>query len=188
MPKAHIRLAFRQLIDSTVTALFEQQIFEATWFEFCIQQQSFSKGQDLFTWTAIKETFPKSNPALPFKVSFSIAGLINALDNKIPGLRDTLGDQSIPFAQHHFELIASDAKDALQHQVSITYITPDLPLYEIIGDQLLLSLKPPQTFMLKLQPGLSIVSYQPVTTHSEPCSCPSPKHHPLPGILTATSL
>ena len=186
MPKAHIRLAFRQLIDSTVTAPFEQQIFEATWFEFCIQQQSFSKGQDLFTWDAIKNTFPKSNPALPFKVSFSIAGLIASLGNQVPGLRDTLGDQSIPFAQHRFELIASDAKDALQHQVSITYITPELPLYEIIGDQLLLSLKPPQTFMLKLQSGLSIVTYQSVKAHSPLCACHPPQPLQLSSAPTAS--
>jgi len=115
-----------------------------------------------YVWPGV----PKSITALPFKVSFSIAGLINALDNQIPGLQDTLGAASVPFVQHRFELIASDAKDALQNQVSITYITPELSLYEIIGDQLLLSPQPPQTFMLSIQPGLSIITYQPVTAYA----------------------
>lgn len=160
MPKAHIRLAWRQVIDAKATTPFEQQVFHATWSEFCIQQQSFSKGRPLFTWAEIKDSFPKSNPALPFKVSFSIAGMINALDKQIPGLQDTLGIHTIPFQQHRFELIRSDVNDASQHQVSITWISQEMALYEVIGDQLLLALEPPQTFMLKMQPGLSIISYE----------------------------
>lgn len=160
MPKAHIRLAYRQIIDATTSSPFEQQVFRATWSEFCIQQQSFSKGRPLFTWAEIKDSFPKSNPALPFKVSFSIAGIINALDKQIPGLQDTLGIHTIPYQQHRFELIRSDVNDASQHQVSITWISAELPLYEVICDQLLLSLQPPQTFLLKMQPGLSIISYE----------------------------
>ena len=160
MPKAHIRLAYRQIIDATTSSPFEQQVFRATWSEFCIQQQSFSKGRPLYTWAEIKDTFPKSNPALPFKVSFSIAGIINGLDKKIPGLQDTLGIQTIPYLQHRFELIRSDVNDASQHQVSITWISPEMPLYEVIGDQLLLALDPPQTFMIKMKPGLSIISYE----------------------------
>ena len=160
MPKAHIRLAYRQIIDATTSSPFEQQVFRATWSEFCIQQQSFSKGRPLYTWAEIKDTFPKSNPALPFKVSFSIAGIINGLDKQIPGLKDTLGIQTIPYLQHRFELIRSDVNDASQHQVSITWISPEMALYEVIGDQLLLALEPPQTFMLKMQPGLSIISYE----------------------------
>jgi hypothetical protein len=165
MPKALVRLAYRQIIDANATTPFEQQVFHATWSEFCIQQQSFSKGQELYTWEAIKNTFPKSNPALPFKVSFSIAGIIAALGKQIPGLQDTLGVQTIPFLQHRFELISSDVKEASQHQVSITYITPELTLFEVIGDQLLLALQPPQTFQLKMQPRLSIISYEPVLSH-----------------------
>jgi hypothetical protein len=164
MPKAHIRLAYRQLIDATATTPFEQQVFNATWSEFRIQQQSFSKGQPLFTWAEIRNTFPKSNPALPFKVSFSIAGIINGLDKKIPGLQDTLGIQTIPYLQHRFELIKSDVNDVSQHQVSITWISPEMALYEVIGDQLLLALEAPQTFMLKMQPGLSIISYESALT------------------------
>ena len=49
MYKATIRLAFRQIIDHTTTTSFGQNIFLATWSEFRIQQQSFSKGQPLLT-------------------------------------------------------------------------------------------------------------------------------------------
>ncbi|MBS1663331.1 MAG: hypothetical protein JST68_19965 [Bacteroidetes bacterium] len=159
MPKATIRLAYRQIIDAGAATPFEQQIFQNTWEEFRIQQQSFSKGQEIYTWEELKNAFPKSNPALPFKVSFAIAGAVQSLGNHIPGLQDTLGTQPVPFVQHKFELISSDTRDASKHQVSIIYITDDLTLFEIIGSHLLLSCQPPQTFLVKMQPGLSIISF-----------------------------
>ena len=162
MSKATIRLAFRQMIDCRSATPFEQKIFGVTFAEFGIQQQSFSKGQPLYTWEEIKAAFPKSQQALPFKVSFAIAGLIGSLQNRIPGLYDALGNEDIPFTQHRFNLIASDIRDPTAHVVSLTWITGDLSLYEIVGNQLLLSLLPPQTFQLEIQPGLSIVSYTPI--------------------------
>jgi len=186
MSKATIRLAFRQIIDQTITTPFGQNIFHATWSEFRIQQQSFSKGQPLFTWAEIKEAFPKSNPALPFKVSFSIAGLINDLNHQIPGLQDSLGLQAIPFAHHRFELLSSHAADAAQHRISLTYFSPEMTLCEIIGEKLLLSITPPQSFLLQLQPGLSIISYEPTTTARS--SSPSPENSPLAATLLTSSL
>jgi hypothetical protein len=72
---------------------------------------------------------------------------------------DTLGLSPIPFLQHRFELIASDVKDRSAHKISLLYLTDSITLYAIIGDQLLLGLEPPQTFLLKMQPGLSVISY-----------------------------
>jgi len=164
MPKAHIQLAYRQIIDAGASTAFEQQIFHATWSEFLLQQQSFSKGQPLYTWEAIRESFPKSDPTLPFKVSFSIAGILHTLNGQIPGLQDTLGLCKIPFVQHRFELIASDTKDRSAHKVGLIYLTDTLTLYETLGDRLLLAIDPPSTFLLQLQPGLSICHYKPIFT------------------------
>jgi hypothetical protein len=154
-----IRLAYRQYIDDAATTPFAQKIFNATWSEFLIQRQSFCKGLELHTWEDIRRTFPKSDPALPYKVGFAVAGTLNAQNNRIPGLADALGECSIPFECYHFHLVASDARDRSTHRFSITYYTGDLTLLEVLGDQLLLTQTPPQTLMLKLQPGLSIVSY-----------------------------
>jgi hypothetical protein len=90
MAKALIKPAYQQIIDASADTPFGQQVFNATYAEFVLQQQSFSKGQDLFTWSAIKAKFPKANPAPPFKVSFALAGLLQSLGKKIPGLEDTL--------------------------------------------------------------------------------------------------
>ena len=159
MQKATIRLAYRQIIDNRSPTPFEQKIWALTFAEFGIQQQSFSKGQPYYTWASLRDNMPKSQQALPFKVSFAIAGMINTLQNKIPCLQDALGNENIPFIQHRFAIIDSDVRDPTAHVVSLTWITGDLTLYEIIGDQLLLSQQPPQTFQLEMQPGLSIISY-----------------------------
>ena len=168
MPQALIQLAYKHTIDAGSQTPFEQQVFNATFAEFAIQQQSFSKGQDLFSWSSIRSKFPKSNPTLPFKVSFAIAGLLNTLNGEIPGLQDTLQLRAIPFIQHRFELIASDVKDPSVHKVSIIYLTDTLTLFNTMGDYLLLAMGnassvwprgPVPTFLLKMQPELSICSY-----------------------------
>jgi hypothetical protein len=173
MPKATVRLACRQIIDHHSPTPFEKNLFDVSFAEFCIQQQSFSKGQPYYTWASIRDNIPKSQQLLPFKVSFALAGLINSLQNKIPGLTDALGNEDVPFAEHRFSLIASDARDPSAHSICLTWITCDLLLYEIIGDRLPLSQHPPQTFQLDIrantlsdfhglgQPGLSIISYEP---------------------------
>jgi hypothetical protein len=166
---AIIKLAYKQLIDAHSATPFEQKVFHATYSEFLVQQQSFSKGKELHSWEAIRSTFPKSDPALPFKVSFSIAGVIGSLDHRIPGLEDALGDCSIPFSRYRFSLIAADAKDPSLHKISLTWFTEELTLLAIIGNQLLLSQTPPHTTQLKMQPGLSVVHYM-STRQSDPKS------------------
>jgi hypothetical protein len=197
MPIAHIKLACQHIIDAYYSTPFEQQIFHATYQEFRLQQQSFSKGQDLFTWSDIKEKYPKSDPILPSKVSFAIAGLMQTLHKKIPGLMDTLNLKPIHFANHYFHLLASDSRDPLAHKVSIIYLTDTLDYFGNFGDRLLLaetgtgsrhersegvqtnaeSGDAIQTFMLKMDGRLSIVSYgelwqQPAKTCFAPHSAP----------------
>jgi hypothetical protein len=178
MPTALIKLACQQIIDAAASTPFEQQVFNATYKEFQLQQQSFSKGLDLPTWSAIKEKFPKSNPALPFKVSFSIAGLLRSLDKKIPRLADTLNIRSISFVNHYFQLLDSNINDPSAHKVSIIYLTDTMTCLGTFGDSLLLACgdkrnagasdneppvrsgQPAQTFLLKMEERLSIVSYE----------------------------
>jgi hypothetical protein len=184
MPSAHIKLACQQIIDASSSTPFEQQVFHATYQEFLLQQQSFSKGLDLFTWSAIRGRFPKSHPTLPFKVSFSIAGLLRSLDKKIPGLMDTLNMKPIQFVNHYFQLLESDSKDPSAHKISIIYLTDTLIWFGNFGDRLLLAENhsgsgPTQTFFLKIEERLSIVSYdglsqQPArTSFPLPCALPS---------------
>lgn len=168
MSGALIQLAYKQTIDAGSQTPFEQHIFNATFAEFGIQQQSFSKGQDLFSWSSIRSAFPKSNPTLPFKVSFAIAGILETLNKQIPGLQDTLGLKTIPFIQHRFELVESDVRDSSRHKINIIYLTDTFTIFEMIGDNFLVASGdvreeaergPVPTFFLKMQPELSICSY-----------------------------
>lgn len=85
------------------------------------------------------------------------------LNNQIPGLADVL-DQPIPFSEHRFDLLESDLTDRSRHRVAITYLTDTLTWLGTVGNTLLLTAGDPanglvDTFMVALQPGLSIVSY-----------------------------
>lgn len=168
MPKAVIKLAWRQVIDINSNTPFEQDIFNTTFAEFIFQQQSFAKGESLYTWSDIRSKFPKAHPALPFKVSFSIAGLLQSLDKKIPGLEDTRCLRPIHFFNHYFQLIESDTRDRSAHKVAIIYFTDTLTWFGNIGDTLLLAEgdaaqgpdnQPISTFQLKTDDRLSIFNY-----------------------------
>jgi len=185
MPIALIKLAWQQIIDASASTPFEQQLFDVTYKEFRLQQQSFSKGLDLPTWSAIRERFPKSNPILPFKVSFSIAGLLQSLDKKMPGLTDTLNIKPLGFVNHYFQLLESDINDPSVHKISIIYITGALSYFGLFGDKLLLSYRDThdtrtdpggsaQTFMLRLEERSSIFNYEELNPVSSKIFSPVP--------------
>lgn len=165
MQQANITLAFKQQINHTSTGAFERMIFEDTYTEFQMQAQAYNQENRCRTFTELKTHAPKSH-SLNYKVGFAIGLYIQQLNQLIPGLKDTFGQVPIPFETHLFELEESDIADRTAHRVAITYQTPPLTLYAIIGDRLLLSLNNQQenngaipTFLLQLQPELSITSY-----------------------------
>ena len=102
-----------------------------------------------------------------YKAGFAIGGIVERLQNKIPFLFDALG-KPVEFDTWQFELIESDITMHL-HKVAIHFTTKRLILLQTIGQSLLLSkdhdghdvgIKPVETFMLKMQGGLSITNYQ----------------------------
>ncbi|TDX01580.1 hypothetical protein [Dinghuibacter silviterrae] len=153
-----IRLAYRQIIDASATGAFEQEVWYKTHAEFRIQQQSFAKGLPLHTWDDIQFAFPKAKPALPFKLSFALSGAMQKLGGLIPGLKDPMGDEVVPYHRYVFDLLASDAREIKIHKVSLTWFSQELTLHRAIADHLLLSYLD-RTFLLRLQDRLSIVSY-----------------------------
>lgn len=84
-------------------------------------------------------------------------------------MRDAL-DKSLSFEGYMFEIIDSDITNAAAHKVAITYTTGTFTCFGAIGKYLLLAegdkLNQPEseaieTVTLKMQNGLSIISYQP---------------------------
>ncbi len=166
MEKALIKLSFRHIIDVNAHTSFEQEIFHESYNEFLMQLQAYNKEQQFTTWQQVRTANPKS-VSLNYKVGFSIGLFVKALQQQIPGLADTLGNP-VRFTGHQFEIIASDITSKSAHRVAIVYTTDTLTLLGTVSEYMLLAtgdqisnlhVQQVQTFMLKLQPYLSISGY-----------------------------
>ncbi|HTH82918.1 MAG TPA: hypothetical protein VL490_08275 [Mucilaginibacter sp.] len=163
MRTALIKLLYRQVIDASSTGSFERNVFNVTYDEFKLKSQAYNPAGDLTTFTQLKAHDGRAN-SLHYKISFAAGNLIAALDNKIPALKDNI-NSGVPFDVAKFELIESDLTNKDAHKLAINYMTETLTLFEIIGDYMVLAVgefdedKTAETFILKMQPNLSIMEF-----------------------------
>ena len=163
MSKAKIKMVYRQVIDESCSSAFEKAIFQASYDEFLLKSQAYNSEGKFKTFSKIKANDGRAN-SLHYKLSFSVGHFIAQLNNKIPVIKDNKGNK-ISFEVANFELIESHIEDASFHKVAINYETGLLSLIEIMGEYLLLANDdlpehgPTDTFVLRMQPDLSIVSY-----------------------------
>lgn len=167
MPKAIIKVACTQIIDAGTTHSFEKNISRLSYEEYCMKQQAYNMDGSIHTFTALKAKDGRAN-SLHYKSGFAVAGLIESLGKKISIMQDDM-EQPFAFDVYRFEVMESDITDAAKHKVAVHYISAELVLFEIIGNYLLLSKdnqwqegQAAETFLLKIQPGISVVSYQPL--------------------------
>lgn len=163
MDKALVKLSYRHIIDINARTKFEQEVFHESYNEFLMQVQAYNKEQQFTTWEQVRSANPKSG-SLHYKVGFSIGLFVKDLQQQIPGLVDNLGNPVL-FAGHQFEILTSDITSRSAHRVAIVYTTDTLTLLGTVGEYFLLAAgdqltniptQAVQTFMLKLQPSLSI--------------------------------
>lgn len=166
MEKALVKLSFRQIIDMHARTSFEKEVFNESYNEFLMQVQAYNREQQFTTWEQVRAANPKAG-SLNYKVGFSIGLFVRGLQQQIPGLSDNLGNP-VSFDAHRFEIVTSDITNKAAHQVSIVYTTGTLTLFGVLGEYMLLAagdqLNNPeqrevQTFMIKMQPHLSISAY-----------------------------
>lgn len=163
MFKAKVRLVYRQVIDAASSSSFEKAIHNASYHEYLLKSQVYNPDGKFNTFSELKANDGRAN-SLHYKLSFSVGQYIAQLDNKIPVVTDNLGNKLL-FETARFELVESHASDIAQHKVAINYETPVLILANMIGEYLLLAADENEqddtlrTFLIRLQPGLSIVSY-----------------------------
>ena len=164
MYKAKIKLIYRQVIDESSESGFEKAIFQASYQEFLLKSQTYNMEGKFKTFSKIKANDGRAN-SLHYKLSFAVGHFIAQLNNKMPVIKDNLGNK-LSFETAGFELIESHVEDISLHKIAINYITGFLSLIELMGEYLLLA---PgdlpeneliETFVLRMQPDLSIVSYQ----------------------------
>ncbi|GAB2569630.1 hypothetical protein [Spirosoma areae] len=179
MTSARIRLGFRQVIDAgNAQTSFERDVFADSFNEFRLQIQTYNPDNQFTTWQQVREAVPQSNPTLPVNVGFAVGLYVRELNGQMPGLTDTFG-QPVAFTEHRFDLLDSDITDRTKHRVALTYLTDTLTLVGTVGSYLLLAFpsqpettdsQPPvlETFVIEMQPNLSIVSYLPGTRIGPP--------------------
>jgi len=86
----------------------------------------------------------------------------------MPFIRDNLGNK-LSFETPRFELIESHIEDISLHKVAVYYETEPFTLVEFMGEYLLLSNSGKaenelaETFVVRMQPNLSILYYQGIT-------------------------
>ena len=164
MSKAKIKVVYRQLIDESCQSAFEKAIFQASYDEFLLKSQAYNSEGKFKTFSKIKANDGRAN-SLHYKLSFSVGHFIAQLNNKMPVIKDNRGNK-IAFEVANFELIESHIEDISLHKVAINYETGLLSLIEIMGEYLLLTSDnlpehgPIDTFVLRMQPDLSIISYE----------------------------
>jgi len=167
MSQALIQIVFRQVIDNSSAGGFERNVFDDSFSEFQMQAQAYNPENKFRTFRELTDNNPKAN-SLHYKVGFAIGLFVKDLNNAIPGLQDSMG-RPVAFASHRFELLESDLTRKVSHKVAITYETNTLTLFATVGDYLVLAtgdrLKesdelPVDTFLLKIQPNMSIASWQ----------------------------
>ena len=164
MNKALIKLAYKQIIDSSSAGNFERNVFNATYQEFLLKSQAYNMERKFKTFSELRANDGRAN-SLHYKLSFTIGNFINSLNNNIPVLTDNAGN-SLPFDVPKFELIESDITDKTKHQIAINYCTDILILLDIIGEYMILAMgdvannETAESFTLKMQSGLSVVYYK----------------------------
>lgn len=166
MPKAIIKIAYKQIIDASKAINdFEKACFHSSYEEFLMKSQAYNLDMQFDTFSAMKNNDGRAN-SLHYKTGFAVSGYIGLLNNKTPQLQNSLGD-AVLFDTYKFELIESSISDKSRHQFAIHYITDALTLIDSFGDSLLLAYSDKRneptiegTFMVRLCNGINITSYQ----------------------------
>lgn len=165
---AFIKLSYKQIIDKDSDTALAQDVFNDSYNEFLMQVQAYNADNRYKTLAEVIAANAKAN-SLHYKVGFSIGLYIRALNNQVPGLQDTLGHVNLPFESSSFQLLNSHIGDPSKHKVAITFTTGPLTLIGNYGQYMLLAhgelskdelAEGVETFMLKVQDGLSVVHYK----------------------------
>lgn len=174
MSRALITLSYRYLINSDSKGYIAEGIHKASWEEFLLKSQNYNKDGALFSFSQMKEKDGRAN-SLHYKTGFAADGYIALLNKHIPGIVTTQEDPLL-FETYRFELLSSDIRDRNAHSVAIHFISPKLTLLQSFGERLLLAYGDrstglndhasiEDTFMVSLQPSLSVIQYQPVAVN-----------------------
>jgi hypothetical protein len=164
MFRARIKLVYKQEIDEKTEGEFERSVFYTSYDEFVLRAGTYTAGGRFKTFSRMMQMDGRVK-TLSQKIGFSTLPLLSELNNKIPLIKNNLGE-AIDFETASLELVESHTEDISQHKVAVYYETTPLTLVEFMGEYLLLANggkaenQLSDTFVVKMQPNLSIISYK----------------------------
>jgi len=164
MFRARIKLIYKQEIDETTEGAFERALFYDSYDEFVQKAGPYTAGGRFKLYSHMRDMDGRAK-GLQEKLNYAMMPLLAQLNNEIPLIKNNLGG-AISFETATIELIESHTEDISQHKVAVLYGTAPFTLIEFMGEYLLLAEgkkaenQLSETFVVKMQPNLSIVSYK----------------------------
>ena len=160
-----IRLAYRIVIDSSSTFIWDKYVFEDTYKEYLMQQQLFNtKANPKATFRELISENEKANQ-LHYLVGMAANAYVGQLKGNFHRVTDVLGKHFFPFLNFQLDIINSDITDISKHRIGITFYSPLLVLIDTTNQQYLLSTEVEkenefQTLVFQMQPNLAICYYE----------------------------
>jgi hypothetical protein len=164
MNKRIIRLCYRKVIDAASQKPWDKFVFDSSYKEFLMQSQFYNQEKKYNTFSELIQNVPGAEK-LHFLVSTSIVGYLQQLKGIVPDILNNAGKHFLRFENYRFELINSDIKNKVAHQVAVNFFSEPLTWHDTIGNYLLISSSSAEktedgvlTELVQLQPFLSIYS------------------------------
>lgn len=156
-----IKLAYRVVIDSASTILWDKYVFEDTFKEYKMQCQQFNSESDpKNTFRELLSENQKANQ-LHFLTGIAASGYVDQLKGHFHRVTDVLGNDYFPFINYQLDIINTDTTDATKHKIGITFYSPLLQYFGIMQGNYLVSKNTQntneyETIMFAVQKNLSI--------------------------------
>lgn len=160
-----IRLAYRMVIDSASTFVWDNYVFEDTYKEYLMQQQLFNSKEN--PKPTFRELLSENEKAiqLHFLVSMAANSYVTQLKGHFYRVSDALGNHFFPFTNYELDIINTDITDISKHKIGITFYSPMLLLLDTVNGHYLVSKEVEkdngfQTLAFAMQPNLAICYYE----------------------------
>mgnify|MGYP003606221368 CR=1 FL=1 len=165
MKISKIKLAYRIIIDSSSTLIWDKYVFEDTFKEYQMQSQQFNSTEN--PKNTFRELLAENEKAqqLHFLIGIAADGYVRQLKGNLYRISDVLGNQYFPFINYQLDIINSDSADQSKHKIGITFYSPLLTYFGIVEGNYLVSKNIEdttgfETIMFPVQPQLSICYIQ----------------------------
>jgi len=168
MSTTKIRLAYRIVIDSKSTMVWDKYVFEDTFKEYKMQQQLFNARENpIATFRELLSENPKAEQ-LHYLTGIAASPYVDQLKGNLYRVTDVLGNNYLPFSGYKLDIINTDVNNIGKHKIGLTFFSPVLVLVDLLDNHYLVSknvdnLDEFETLMFTFQSNLAIC-YKKIST------------------------